>query len=100
LGRETCPRTWDATGSDYEILAYALRESRVVITLDRDFPQILALTSAGRPSVILIRRQRLRAKEVAALIESAWLTHEVALEQGCVLQIGARGVRFRRLPLK
>jgi predicted nuclease of predicted toxin-antitoxin system len=30
--------------TDCEILDYAARESRVVITLDRDFPQFLALT--------------------------------------------------------
>lgn len=34
--------------TDIEILDYAARESRVVITLDRDFPQILALTAATR----------------------------------------------------
>ncbi len=45
--RETGMR--DAT--DAEILAYAARESRVAITLDRDFPQILALLGAVRPSV-------------------------------------------------
>lgn len=61
---------WDAVhareiamheAADNEILDYAARESRVVITLDRDFPQILALTAATRPSVVLIRQQRLSA---------------------------------------
>jgi len=53
---------WDAVhvreiamsqATDAEILDYAARESRVLITLDRDFSQILALTSAARPSVVL-----------------------------------------------
>jgi predicted nuclease of predicted toxin-antitoxin system len=70
---------WDAAhvremqmqkASDIEILEFAARESRVVITLDRDFPQILALTAAARPSVVLVRQQRLRAAEIAALITS------------------------------
>jgi predicted nuclease of predicted toxin-antitoxin system len=39
--------------ADDRILDFAARESRVVITLDRDFPQILALTHAARPSVVL-----------------------------------------------
>ena len=39
----------------------------MVITLDRDFPQILALTLAARPSVVLIRQERLRAAEIANL---------------------------------
>jgi predicted nucleic acid-binding protein len=50
----------------------------VAITLDRDFPQILALTAATRPSVVLIRRQRLRALELALLIDSIWRDHESA----------------------
>ncbi|MGB7763109.1 MAG: DUF5615 family PIN-like protein [Bryobacteraceae bacterium] len=100
---------WDAVhvreiamhvATDIEILNYAARESRVVITLDRDFPQILALTAADRPSVVLIRRQRLRAAEIASLITSVWQDHERALEQGCVLKVGARGMRVHRLPLR
>jgi len=42
---------------DADILQYASQEARVDVTLDRDFPQILALTSASHPSVILIRQQ-------------------------------------------
>ena len=86
--------------TDAEILDYAARESRVVITLDRDFPQILALTAASHPSVVLIRQQRLQAAEVAALMASIWRDHEYTLGQGCVLKVGARGMRVRRLPLR
>jgi len=100
---------WDAVhvreiamdeATDSEILEYAAGESRVVITLDRDFPQILALTAAHRPSVVLIRQQRLRGPELAALIVSIWRSHEHALEHGCVLKTGIRGTRVRRLPLR
>lgn len=100
---------WDAihvrdigmhAATDNEILDYAARESRVVITLDRDFPQILALTSAARPSVVLIRQQRLRAADVAALLTSIWGENEAALDRGCVLKVGTRGTRIRPLPLK
>jgi predicted nuclease of predicted toxin-antitoxin system len=44
-----------SAAEDVEILAFAASQSRVMVTLDRDFPQILALTHAARPSVILIR---------------------------------------------
>jgi predicted nuclease of predicted toxin-antitoxin system len=43
------------TADDSDILMYAVRESRVVITLDRDFPRMLALLGAARPSVVLLR---------------------------------------------
>ena len=51
---------WDAAhvreiamneATDGEILDYAARESRVAITLDRDFPEILALTGTWLPGV-------------------------------------------------
>jgi predicted nuclease of predicted toxin-antitoxin system len=86
--------------ADSEILAYGADESRVIITLDRDFPQILALTAAGRPSIVLIRQERLRGAEVAALLRTIWLEHEPRLNQGCVLTVSARGTRTRMLPLK
>ncbi len=85
---------------DLEILDYAARESRVVVTLDRDFPQILALTSATCPSVVLLRQQRLRAADVAVLIKSIWREYESVLDQGAVLKVSARGMRARLLPLK
>jgi predicted nuclease of predicted toxin-antitoxin system len=100
---------WDAThvrelsmqeAADTSILEHALRDSRVIVTLDRDFPQILALTSASRPSVILIRRQHVRAPELLALLQSAWVENEPALERGCVLIISSRSVRLRPLPIK
>ena len=100
---------WDAVhvreiemhaAADSEILGFAVRESRVVITLDRDFPQILALTASTRPSVVLIRQQRLRAAELTALIASIWRDHEHTLDAGCVLKASARGTRTRPLPLR
>ena len=100
---------WDAVhvreiemhaAADSEILGFAVRESRVVITLDRDFPQILALTAATRPSVVLIRQQRLCATELAALIASIRRDHEHTLDEGCVLKASARGTRTRPLPLR
>jgi predicted nuclease of predicted toxin-antitoxin system len=99
---------WDAVhvreigmleAADAEILDYAARESRVVITLDQDFPQILALTAATRPSIVLIRQQRLRAAELAVLLASIWREHSNALDQGCILKVNARGTRTRLLPL-
>ena len=100
---------WDAVhvreigmhaAADAAILNYAARESHVVITLDRDFPRMLALMGASRPSVVFVRRQRLRAAEVAALLTSVWREHEPALDRGCVVKVTARGARVRLLPLK
>jgi predicted nuclease of predicted toxin-antitoxin system len=70
-------RGWDAlhvreiemhADSDAEILNYAARESRVVITLDWDFPQIVALLGAFHPSIVLIRQERVRAPTLVELL--------------------------------
>jgi predicted nuclease of predicted toxin-antitoxin system len=99
---------WDAThvreiamseAADAEILDFAARESRVVIALDRDFPQMVALTAVTRPSVVLVRQQGLRAADIAVLLASIWRDHENSLDRGCVLTVNARGTRVRLLPL-
>ena len=86
--------------SDAEILVYAAREARVVITLDRDFPQMVAFLGAARPSVVLIRKQRLRATALVELLTSIWSEYESQLESGCVVTCGSRGTRLRLLPIK
>ena len=40
---------------DEEILAYAARHDRVVVTHDSDFSRLLAMTAAMGPSVIHVR---------------------------------------------
>jgi predicted nuclease of predicted toxin-antitoxin system len=84
---------------DGPILGYAAQEKRTVVTLDRDFPQILALSGASTPSVVLIRRERLRAVALVALLQEVWSQHERSLDEGCVLSVGAYGTRIRPLPL-
>ncbi|MBI1370668.1 MAG: hypothetical protein GC162_18680 [Planctomycetes bacterium] len=41
--------------SDDQIMAEALRRSAVIATRDTDFHQMLAISGAARPSVILLR---------------------------------------------
>ena len=57
-----------AASSDSEILAYALMQDRIVVTLDADFHALLAHSGAHHPSVLRIREEGLKGSEVAALI--------------------------------
>lgn len=86
--------------SDAEILGFAARESRVIITLDRDFPQLVALLGETRPSIVLIRQQRLRAPALLELLTSIWNQYEAELDSGCVVTCGSRGTRVRPLPIR
>ena len=51
-----------ATAEDWEILARAHQEQRIVVTLDADFHTLLALSGAKSPSVIRLRIEGLRVK--------------------------------------
>ena len=89
---------WGA--SDAEILARATAELRVAVTLDRDFSRLLATNAALRPSVIFIRRQGLRAHPIVSLLRAVVKEYAEPLDAGCVVTIGVRGTRVRRLPLR
>lgn len=102
-------RGWDALhtreidmrrSADASILDVAVAESRIVITLDRDFSALLALSQAHSPSVVFIRLQGMKGSDVASLLEAVWLEYETVLNTGCVLKIGKRGVKVRLLPLR
>lgn len=101
-------RRWDAVhvrniglheARDEEILARALVDGRVVVTLDRDFPQMIALAAARLPSIVLIRQERLRAAALVELLASVWAEHEEALDAGAIISVTARATRVRLLPL-
>ena len=51
IGRKNAP--------DREICAYARERGHIILTNDLDFPQILARTGDGGPSVVLLRGEPL-----------------------------------------
>ena len=108
-GRQVAPRGLDAvhvkevglsSTPDPLILEYDRSEKRSCVTLDLDFHQLLAATGATEPSVILLRFQRLRAEQAAALIETILGSIGPDLETGVAVTATRRGLRIRRLPLK
>lgn len=85
--------------SDVEILEYARKEDRTIITLDSDFHTILALTNAPKPSVVRIRLEGLRGNDLAALIKKIWPKIENHLEGGAMVSVNDSGIRIRNIPL-
>jgi predicted nuclease of predicted toxin-antitoxin system len=85
---------------DFDLLARAEAEDRVMVTLDHDFPKILALTVASRPSVVFIRQQHLRSAGIVTTIGMVWREHEKELDADCVVVVSRRGSRLRPLPLR
>lgn len=85
--------------SDVEILEYARKEGRTIITLDSDFHTILALTNASKPSVVRIRLEGLRGNDLAALIKEIWPKIENHLKAGAMVSVNDSGIRIRNIPL-
>lgn len=85
---------------DEAVLQLAADESRILVSADTDFGQILSQTRAARPSVVLVRR--VAGRRVEALADLLLLQLPVVepdLDAGCVVAIGEDSLRVRRLPL-
>ena len=84
---------------DAEIIQKAKEENYVVVTLDADFHALLALDEAVSPSVIRIRIERLRAKQLTDLLLTVINECRDELEQGSAITVEINRIRIRRLPL-
>ncbi len=85
--------------TDGQILEYARREERVIITLDSDFHAILAVSNASTPSVIRIRLEGLRGPDLALLIKRIWPKIEPQVQKGAMVTVTESGIRIRNIPL-
>jgi predicted nuclease of predicted toxin-antitoxin system len=99
---------WDAlhTGDiglsnarDREIIEYARKEGRIIITLDADFHAILAVENAREPSVIRIRQEGLRGEALCELIEKIWPKIQRQLETGALITVTEKSIRVRKIPI-
>ena len=88
-----------AEAEDSEIIRRASLDDRVVVTLDADFHTQLALTQAGKPSVIRIRIEGLRAKEFNGLLQKVLNQCADDLDAGAMISVNDFQIRVRRLPV-
>jgi predicted nuclease of predicted toxin-antitoxin system len=88
-----------ATATDEVILAEGKSRSAIVVTLDSDFHALLALSNASSPSVIRIRMQGLKGKNVATILEQVVEATEQELIAGAAVTVTDRRLALRRLPL-
>ena len=89
------------SAADPVVLAAALSQGRVLLTLDTDFGALLALSGARQPSVVLFRGEVTRRPEGQARLLLANLDQIAgALVEGAVVVIGDGRVRVRRLPVE
>jgi predicted nuclease of predicted toxin-antitoxin system len=88
-----------AAAADSTILARARDQAQIVVTLDADFHAQLALSGALGPSVIRIRIEGLKAKELADLLVRVLEQCREELKSGAMVTVTESSIRIRRLPL-
>ncbi len=86
--------------SEEAILDRARLEGAVVVTLDADFHQLLAVSDASQPSVIRVRVEGLQARPLAGLLLSVLSQIGEDLSAGAAVSVGRKQMRLRRLPLR
>lgn len=85
---------------DIEVLEFAARERRIIITSDTDFGRLLAARRSSSPSIVLTRDlSTLGAGELAKLLLANLDAVADPLEAGAIVAFTRAGVRIRRLPL-
>ena len=88
-----------ATAPDEEVIEFAIRSGRTVLTQDLDFSALVGLSGAAAPSVITLRLASSRVERVNAVLKSALATIEHDVRGGALITVRDSGIRHRSLPL-
>ena len=97
LGHEAaCVADADCRMPDDRILAWAVRERRVIITTDLDFEEMIWLE--GRPHCGLLRLENLPRAARRRLLESTLAAYGEQLAGGAIVIATRRHIRVRRPP--
>lgn len=80
-----------------EIFRKAASESRVILTFDLDFGEILSLSGGRKVSVILFRLHNTRTPHVIDRLEKVLKESSSALEEGAIVVVQESRHRTRRL---
>ena len=84
-----------------EVVADRARvESRVVLTFDLDFGEVLAVGILDRPSVVIFRLADERPESVNAHLEPVLAERVVELESGALILVEDGRYRVRKLPIR
>ncbi len=86
--------------SDSDIFRKAATESRILLTFDLDFGEILALSGERKVSVVLFRLHNTHTPHVLERLKVALAQSKTILETASIVVIEESRVRTRRLPLR
>ena len=87
--------------SDEAILTHAAASGQVIISADTDFGELLAVSGASKPSVVLLRSADHLTPDQQAMMLAANLPAVAdELETGAVVSIARGRLRVRPLPVR
>ena len=89
------------SASDEVILAHAVASGQVIVSADTDFGELLAVSGATRPSVVLLRSaDRLTPDQQAAVLAENLPAVAAELDMGAAVSIARGRLRVRLLPVR
>jgi predicted nuclease of predicted toxin-antitoxin system len=90
----------DIEKEDAEILAQARLDTRVVLTNDLDFGDLLALSGESLPSVVIFRLQDMTSANVNRYLDDILARYSAALNEGVIVSVSEKRIRIRKLPIE
>ncbi|MEM8998448.1 MAG: DUF5615 family PIN-like protein, partial [Acidobacteriota bacterium] len=84
---------------DARILEVAAENRAIVLTHDLDFPQLLAMSNADLPTVVVFRLSDMTSSSVCTYLELLLDQAREQLESGVVVSVTDKGFRWRSLPI-
>ena len=84
---------------DDEILALALVEQRIILTIDLDFAQLLAVSRKALPSVIIFRLGNENYNEINQRLIEVLNNCQKDLETGAIISVNNETFRVKKLPI-
>ena len=88
------------TSEDSIILDFALKENRIVITLDHDFGDLLYVRRSKSPSVVFLRLLDQTPNNVLEKLDVVFSKLETELLEGAIVTVKDNHIRFKMLPLR
>ena len=84
----------DPRMSDNEILSWAVRERRIIVTTDNDFEEMI--WRQGKPHCGILRLENLPRSERIALLQDVLNCHRLDLESGAIVIALNTKIRVRK----
>jgi len=86
--------------SDADLLNYARKENRTIITQDLDFSALVALSGLDKPSLVILRLMTADPESITAKLISIIPQYQDLLLQGFTITIEDTSVRLHKLPIE